>query len=64
MVVPKRHDKLMKHLVAYDKKEGKPEVFSGKESELQALEWDIKNGVKLLPHKLEKYKKLKEELGK
>lgn len=63
MVVPKRNDRLIQHFMSSQKQKDK-QYNSTEESEFHALDWDFKKGVKLLPHKLERYLELKKKLGK
>jgi len=64
MVVPKKHDRLMKRLVAIDRNKEQKQYSSSELSEFNALEWDISKGVKLPPHKVERYLELKKMLSK
>jgi len=67
MVVPKKHDRLMKRLVAIDRNNEHKEKkqYSPTElSEFNTLEWDINKGLTLPPHKKERYLELKRILGK
>ena len=63
MASPKKHDKLMKHLMKSDRVEVKAYTTS-EESEFNALKYDLEHGMKLLPHKMNRYNELKEKLGK
>ncbi len=63
MAVPRRHDKLMKHLMDSDKTISKS-YSTSEESEFNALKYDIDHGMKLLPHKMNRYNELKIKLGK
>ena len=64
MVVPKQHDKLMKRLMESDKHKEKKVYSSSELSEFNALEWDIKRGIKLPEHKMQRYLELKKILRK
>lgn len=63
MVTPKSSDKLMKHIMRLDRNKPKSYI-SSEQSEFFALDWDIKKGITLPPHKKQKYEELKAKLGK
>ena len=64
MAVPKRHDKLMKHLMTSDKAEQPKTYTYSEESEFLTLKHDIDKGMKLPQHKINRYLELKQKLGK
>ena len=63
MAVPKRHDKLMQHLMASDKMTSKA-YSTSEETEFNSLKYDIDHGIKLPPHKMKRYNELKLKLDK
>ena len=64
MVVPKKSDKLIHHLMKSDKAKAPIAYTSSEESEFLTLTWDINNGIKLPSYKMERYQELKKKLGK
>ncbi len=63
MVVPKKSDRLIVHLMVSDKIKQK-QYTTSEESEYNALKYDFDMGVNLLPHKLKRFQELKDKLGK
>ena len=64
MASPKKHDKLVKQLMSARKTEPSKAYNTSEESEFNALKYDLEHGIKLLPHKMNRYNELKEKLGK
>ena len=64
MVVPKRSDRLMQHLMNSNKTQYSKPYNNSEESEYNTLKYDIDKGMKLPEHKMKRFLELKIKLGK
>ena len=63
MAVPKKNDRLVKQLMSSRLNEAKS-YSTSEETEFNSLKYDIEHGMKLPPHKMNRYNELKLKLGR